>query len=43
MNKYWVIAVSGQLDSHLVQEIETISGKNKGYRFIIVSPVKINH
>ena len=31
------------MDGHLLQEIETISGKNKGYRFVIVSPAKIGH
>ena len=42
-NKYWVIVISGQLDSHIVDEIETINSKQEGYKFIIVSPTSVSH
>ena len=41
--KHWVIVVTGGLDSHLLNEIDSIDSKNPGYKFIIVSPSPIKH
>lgn len=39
--KYWVIVAAGELDSHFISEIKTISDRNPLYKFIIVTPVPI--